>query len=130
VSKRTERQRTGWHAQYKQASRVDFLIDSAARFVRRKAEKAAVSRSSQVDAKSGESGAESTAEIETGAASSARSGGWSGAMAGDHGGVARKGRERVRTVQGGSRLSKTDDRHNRHCNIKTLANSYYGLAVL
>jgi len=114
----SETQGAGWHAQHTEAS-ADCLIDLAAGAVRRRAEEAAVSRASQLDAKSNESGTESNGGSEAGPGSSSRWVGRSEANAGDYGGTgwassetdtnadfrrrreaAAKDGERVRTARG------------------------------
>src|SRR6267142_2493047 len=114
-----KRQGAGSNAQHTEASPGDCLIDPTAGTAGRRAGKAAVSGTPQLDPKSDESGAESIGGSEAGTTMSAHSSGRSGAMAGDHGGagsasgetnqdsdlrrrdeVAGKDRERVRSAHG------------------------------
>jgi hypothetical protein len=83
---RSETQGAGSHAQHTEASAGDCLIDLAAGALRRRAEEAAVSRASQLDAKSNQSATESNGGSEAGSGSSSRWVGRSEANAGDYGG--------------------------------------------
>ncbi len=115
----SERQGAGSNAQHTEASPGDCLIEPTAGTAGRRAEKAAIWGTPQLDPKSDESSAESIGGSKAGTTTSAHSRGRSGAMAGDHGGagsasgetnqdsdfrrrheVAGKDRERVRTADG------------------------------
>src|ERR1700675_1058205 len=75
------------HAQHRQASAGDCLIDPAAGTAGRRAAKAGVSGTPQLDPKSDKSGGESTCGSEAGAAGSSHSRGRSDAILGDYGGA-------------------------------------------
>jgi len=160
AKRRSERQSAGWQARYKQASGVDFLIDSPAGVVRRRSgESGSIEVFSAWTRKSNNQAQRVLPDLRraphrrrTLADGLAR---WLVTMVESAGKIVsvfepdteiiRRGKasepeefgkpvtiqEAFSSLGGGvSRLSKTDDRHNRHRDIKTLANSFYGLAVL